>query len=108
MLGEGVNPRAIESAGIQAGMPVGPLALTDEVSLSLMAHIRKQTIEDFKAEGKTIPDHPAYAVTERMVNEFNRAGKAAGGGFYEYPKDGAKKHLWSGLKETLCIKVYRY
>ncbi|MFQ5419829.1 MAG: 3-hydroxyacyl-CoA dehydrogenase NAD-binding domain-containing protein, partial [Anaerolineae bacterium] len=30
MLGEGQHPRAIESAGLQAGMPVGPLALSDE------------------------------------------------------------------------------
>ncbi len=105
LLGEGNNAHSIESAGLQAGMPVGPLALTDEVSLSLMSHIRKQTIEDFKAEGKTIPDHPAYAVTEKMVTEFKRMGKAAGGGFYEYPKDGSKKHLWSGLKEHFASKT---
>ena len=104
MLGEGNNARSIEMAGLQAGMPVGPLALTDEVSLSLMAHIRKQTIEDFKAEGKSIPDHPAYAVTDKMVNELKRLGKAAGGGFYEYPKDGGKKHLWSGLQENFGSK----
>ncbi|MDB5281003.1 MAG: 3-hydroxyacyl-CoA dehydrogenase [Bacteroidota bacterium] len=105
MLGEGNNARSIEAAGLQAGMPVGPLAVTDEVSLSLMTHIRKQTIEDMKAEGKTIPDHPAYAVTEKMVNDLKRAGKAAGAGFYEYPKDGGKKHLWSGLKEAFPEKT---
>jgi 3-hydroxyacyl-CoA dehydrogenase/enoyl-CoA hydratase/3-hydroxybutyryl-CoA epimerase len=97
LLHEGYNARSIEAAGLQAGMPVGPLALTDEVSLSLMAHIRKQTVEDFKAEGKEIPNHPAFNVTEKML-AMNRAGKAAGAGFYEYPKEG-KKHLWSGLKE---------
>ena len=43
MLGEGQHPRSIENAGLKAGMPVGPLALTDEVSLKLMDHIRKQT-----------------------------------------------------------------
>ena len=37
---------------IKAGMPVGPLALTDEVSLKLMDHIRKQTEKDLTAEGK--------------------------------------------------------
>jgi 3-hydroxyacyl-CoA dehydrogenase/enoyl-CoA hydratase/3-hydroxybutyryl-CoA epimerase len=35
-----------------------------------------------------------------MVYEFKRIGKAAGGGFYEYPKDGGKKFLWPGLKEN--------
>ncbi len=38
LLEEGNHPRAIEAAGLKAGMPVGPLALTDEVSLSLFAY----------------------------------------------------------------------
>ncbi len=33
-----------------------------------------------------------------MIDEFGRKGKAAGAGFYEYPKDG-KKYLWPGLRE---------
>lgn len=97
LLKEGASARAIESAGIQMGMPVGPLALTDEVSLSLMAHIRKQTIEDLKGEGKEIPAHSAFEVTDKMI-AAGREGKAKGAGFYEYPKEG-KKHLWAGLKE---------
>ena len=99
MLGEGNNPRAVEAAGLQAGMPVGPLALTDEVSLNLMVHIRNQTIEDLKVEGKTVADHPAYGVADKMVDTYKRPGKAAGGGFYEYPKEG-KKFLWPGLAEA--------
>jgi 3-hydroxyacyl-CoA dehydrogenase/enoyl-CoA hydratase/3-hydroxybutyryl-CoA epimerase len=97
LLHEGYNARSIEAAGLQAGMPVGPLALTDEVSLSLMAHIRKQTIADLQAEGKPVPKHSAFDVAEKLLS-LNRAGKAAGGGFYEYPKDG-KKYLWFGLKD---------
>lgn len=104
LLAEGNNPRAIEAAGLQAGMPVGPLALTDEVSLSLMVHIRTQTVEDLKAEGKTVPNHPAYDIADKMVNELKRPGKAAGGGFYEYPKDG-KKFLWPGLAEVFPHKT---
>jgi 3-hydroxyacyl-CoA dehydrogenase/enoyl-CoA hydratase/3-hydroxybutyryl-CoA epimerase len=96
MLGEGQHPRYVESAGLKAGMPVGPLALTDEVSLSLMAHIRKQTELDFAAEGKPLPVHPAYAVSQELLDR-NRPGKAAGAGFYEYPKDGGKKFLWPEL-----------
>jgi 3-hydroxyacyl-CoA dehydrogenase/enoyl-CoA hydratase/3-hydroxybutyryl-CoA epimerase len=95
MLGEGQHPRAIESAGLKAGMPVGPLALTDEVSLSLMDHIRKQTVADFKAEGKEVPYHPAYEVSEKLL-EKGRKGKAAGAGFYEYPQTGTK-YLWPEL-----------
>ncbi|MBP6732085.1 MAG: enoyl-CoA hydratase/isomerase family protein [Chitinophagales bacterium] len=103
LLGEGYNARSIEAAGLQAGMPVGPLALTDEVSLSLMAHIRKQTAEDFKAEGKAAPTHPSFAVADKLL-ELKRAGKAAGAGFYDYPQ-GGKKHLWSGLKDLFEKKV---
>ncbi|MCW3124898.1 MAG: short chain enoyl-CoA hydratase [Bacteroidetes bacterium] len=104
MLGEGNNPRAIEGAGLQAGMPVGPLALTDEVSLNLMVHIRAQTAEDMKAEGKDLPDHPAYGIANKMVETYKRPGKAAGGGFYEYPKEG-KKFIWPGLAEAFPHKI---
>ncbi len=97
MLGEGVPAALIENEARKAGMPVGPLAISDEVSLSLMRHIRQQAVKDLAEEGKAAPEHPAHAVIERMLGEFERAGKAAGGGFYDYPS-GAKKHLWAGLK----------
>ena len=97
MLGEGVSAAMIEHEARKAGMPVGPLAISDEVSMSLMEHIRQQTIKDLAAEGKTAPEHPAYAVIERMLKEYQRPGKAAGGGFYEYPQ-GGKKFLWPELK----------
>ncbi len=108
MLGEGQHPRAIESVGLQAGMPVGPLALADEVSLGLMLHIREQTRKDLAAEGEEIPNHPSDAVLDVMTGEYGRFGKARGAGFYDYPEDG-KKHLWPELRtifparsEPLC------
>ena len=97
MLGEGVSAAMIENEARKAGMPVGPLAISDEVSMSLQEHIRQQTIKDLAAEGKQMPDHPAYAVVDAMLKEFNRPGKAAGAGFYEYPQ-GGKKFLWPELK----------
>ena len=99
MLREGVIPRAIESAGLQAGMPVGPLALSDEVSLSLMHHIMNQTRKDMEAEGKTHATHPGDAVVVKMVEDLDRQGKKQGKGFYDYPQ-GAPKRLWPGLGET--------
>ena len=95
MLGEGQHPKSIENAGMKAGMPVGPLALTDEVSMKLMDLIRKQTEKDLAAEGKTAPHHPGFAVCEQLL-AINRAGKAAGAGFYEYPQGGTK-YLWPEL-----------
>jgi 3-hydroxyacyl-CoA dehydrogenase/enoyl-CoA hydratase/3-hydroxybutyryl-CoA epimerase len=97
MLGEGVSAAMIETEARKAGMPVGPLAISDEVSLSLMNHIRQQTAKDLLAEGKPLTEHPAFAVIDLLLNEFKRPGKAAGGGFYEYPA-GAQKHLWPELK----------
>lgn len=97
MLGEGVAAPMIETEARKAGMPVGPLAVSDEVSLSLMSHIRQQTAKDLQAEGKAMPNHPATAVIDLLVNEYKRTGKAAAAGFYDYPA-GGQKHLWPELK----------
>lgn len=99
MVGEGYHPVSIEQAAAQAGMPVGPLAITDEVSLDLGRKVRVQTEKDLAAEGKTLPDHPANAISDRMMDEFGRFGKKAGKGFYDYP-EGGKKVIWPGLIET--------
>lgn len=99
MLGEGIPAAAIENAGIQAGMPVGPLAVLDETALSLSVHVLDQTRTDFSAEGKTYTATPGELLVERMVKELKRPGRAAGGGFYDYPTEpGAKKQLWPELK----------
>lgn len=97
MLGEGIPAAVIENAAVQAGMPVGPLAVLDETSLALSVHVLDQTREDFAAEGKTYAPTPGEQLVERMVKELGRAGRAAGGGFYDYPA-GAKKRLWPELK----------
>ncbi len=97
MLGEGVAAPLIETEARKAGMPIGPLAISDEVSLSLMSHIRQQTAKDLEAEDRPLPSHPAFAMIDLMLNQYQRAGKAAGAGFYDYPP-GAQKHLWPELK----------
>ena len=83
-------------------MPVGPLALQDEVSLSLSYHILKQTEKDLAAEGKTPPRHPGQEVIVKMVEQLDRPGKKAGKGFYDYP-EGGKKALWAGLAEQFPL-----
>jgi 3-hydroxyacyl-CoA dehydrogenase / enoyl-CoA hydratase / 3-hydroxybutyryl-CoA epimerase len=102
MLGEGVPAAAIEQAALQCGMPVGPLTVLDETSLSLSVHVLDQTRADFAAEGKTYTATPGELLVERMVKELKRPGRAAGAGFYDYPlgaygKPG-KKMLWSELR----------
>jgi 3-hydroxyacyl-CoA dehydrogenase/enoyl-CoA hydratase/3-hydroxybutyryl-CoA epimerase len=97
MLGEGIPAPVIENASMQAGMPVGPLAVLDETALSLSVHVLDQTRADLQAEGKTYAATPGELLVERMVKELKRPGRAAGGGFYDYPA-GQKKVLWSQLK----------
>ncbi|MEJ6023354.1 3-hydroxyacyl-CoA dehydrogenase NAD-binding domain-containing protein [Ramlibacter sp. PS4R-6] len=100
MLGEGIPAAVVEHAGLQAGMPVGPLAVLDETALSLSVHVLDQTRADYRAEGRTYIATPGELLVERMVKEFDRNGRAAGAGFYEYPQDkGAKKFLWPQLQE---------
>src|SRR5690606_24275258 len=57
MLAEGIHPSSIENAGLLAGMPVGPLAISDEVSMTLMQHIRAQSKKDTEAAGGTWQPH---------------------------------------------------
>ncbi len=94
LLAEGVAPALIDNAGRLAGMPVGPLALADEVSLDLMHKVRKQTEADL---AKDYQPGPGDDVVEMMVEKLGRIGKKAAKGFYDYPADG-KKHLWPGLQ----------
>lgn len=96
MVAEGVNPALIENVGKQLGMPVGPLAVGDEVSIEL-AH--KITVATKKALGDAYKATAADNVIEKMVVELGRLGRKNGKGYYEYPADGSAKFLWPGLSE---------
>lgn len=98
LLAEGIHPARIEMAALKAGMPVGPLAIQDEVSLTLSEHVAAETRKALQAEGKDLPRSGADDIIQSMIHEFGRKGKAAGAGFYEYP-EGGKKHLWDGLSK---------
>jgi len=99
LLEEGVDPQTIERAATMAGFPAPPLAMLDEVSLTLTQHIRQATKEAAERSGTPWTPPPGTELVDRMVAEFGRKGKAAGAGFYEYPSDGGKKFLWPGLRE---------
>jgi len=93
MLEEGVDPALIENAGRFAGMPVGPLAVTDEVSLELQYKVIRQSQVDLGAQYR---NPIGWNVLRHFVEDLNRLGRKSGGGFYEYPHNG-KKFLWPGL-----------
>jgi len=99
MLAEGVNPALIENVAKHAGMPVGPLAVTDEVSIELSYHVMKMTQEGL---GDAYVATSADGVITRFIEDLDRKGKKNGKGFYDYP-EGGRKYLWPGLAENFPL-----
>ena len=99
LLEEGVPAPMIERVATKIGLPVGPLAVHDEVSLTLSVHI----FESDPAE-KSAAEKRSYAMVKDLVENHKRTGKRDGAGFYDYPKGGQKK-LWPGLKEIYTPNV---
>ncbi|MGH6852557.1 MAG: 3-hydroxyacyl-CoA dehydrogenase family protein, partial [Methylocella sp.] len=90
---EGVPPAMIENVAKMAGMPVGPLALNDEVALDLALKIVEATKRDL---GPSAIDPAQENLLKAMVVDHGRLGRKNGKGFYDYPAQGAKT-LWPGL-----------
>ena len=93
LLKEGVNPVLIENGGKDAGMPVGPLAVTDEVGIDLVYKIAEQGYKD----GLVSKTDTRYQVANQFVG-LGRSGKKTKAGFYDYADDGTK-NLWPGLQD---------
>ena len=94
MVAEGWAPALIENGARRLGMPIGPLALADAVSIELQQRLRRQE----EADGDPTRRLPAAdRVVDVFVDELDRRGRAAGAGFYDYPADG--KRLWSGYRD---------
>jgi 3-hydroxyacyl-CoA dehydrogenase/enoyl-CoA hydratase/3-hydroxybutyryl-CoA epimerase len=93
MVMEGVPPAMIENAAKMAGMPVGPLALNDEVGVDLSWKILRAAEKDL---GSNAVDPAQKRLIEALVVKDQRFGRKNGKGFYDYPANGAKS-LWPGL-----------
>jgi 3-hydroxyacyl-CoA dehydrogenase / enoyl-CoA hydratase / 3-hydroxybutyryl-CoA epimerase len=101
MLAEGVPAAMIENVGRMAGMPVGPLALNDEVAVDLAWKILKATETDL---GPNAIDPRQKVLLAEMVERRGRLGRKNGKGFYDYPEKGPKK-LWPGLADLQVRKL---
>jgi 3-hydroxyacyl-CoA dehydrogenase / enoyl-CoA hydratase / 3-hydroxybutyryl-CoA epimerase len=101
MLSAGVPAAMIENAARMAGMPVGPLALNDEVAVDLAWKIVKATEADL---GPQAIDARQKALLEQMVEKWGRLGRKNGKGFYDYPQSGPKR-LWPGLAELQEVRL---
>ncbi|WP_288581797.1 3-hydroxyacyl-CoA dehydrogenase NAD-binding domain-containing protein [uncultured Methylobacterium sp.] len=101
MLAEGVPAAMIENAGRQAGMPVGPLSLNDEVGVDLALKIVKAT----KAQvGEAAVNPHQERLLTALVEGEGRLGRKNRKGFYDYPEQGSKK-LWPGLRDLQATKL---
>ncbi|MDG2491378.1 MAG: 3-hydroxyacyl-CoA dehydrogenase NAD-binding domain-containing protein [Flavobacteriaceae bacterium] len=100
MVEEGVPAAMVENVSKAEGMAVGPLAVIDEVTLTLGLHVY---------ESDPTPNKPAfqersYKMQKDLVDNHDRKGKKWGAGFYDYPK-GMPKKLWPGLAEKYNSNV---
>lgn len=93
MLAEGIKPAMIDNGARLAGFPVGPLAMTDELTIELGYNATNQSRDDLGGEWV---EPAGYQVQKRFV-ELGRKGRRYGAGFYDYP-DG-KRQLWDGLED---------
>ncbi len=96
LLQDGASPALIENAATSAGMPVGPLAVSDEVTLELQYRAAMQAQADL---GPRFVPPVNFEILRKFVLDLKRIGRRAGGGFYDYPT-GGKKQLWTGLSEV--------
>jgi len=101
MLLEGVPPAMIENVARMAGMPVGPLALNDEVGLDLSLKILEATKRDL---GEDSVDPAQENLLKNLVAGHGRFGRKNGRGFYDYPAQG-QKSLWAGLNTLQPVKT---
>jgi 3-hydroxyacyl-CoA dehydrogenase/enoyl-CoA hydratase/3-hydroxybutyryl-CoA epimerase len=67
--------------------------------MKLMRKIRNASRDAAEATGSGWDAHPAEAVIDRMLDEFERPGRLEGRGFYEY-EDDKRTGLWKGLRDA--------
>ncbi len=103
MLAEGVMPMSLERAATQAGYPVGPLQLSDELNMDLMKKIRAATAAAAERDGTPYAAHAGDAVVDRML-ELERPSRLKGAGFYDYA-DGRRAGLWPGLADEFGSRL---
>lgn len=80
LMDEGVSKERIDAAAMAFGMPMGPVALSDQVGLDICLHVA----ESLKAN----LDKPMPEISERLREqvEAGETGKKTGQGFYDWSR----------------------
>jgi 3-hydroxyacyl-CoA dehydrogenase / enoyl-CoA hydratase / 3-hydroxybutyryl-CoA epimerase len=100
LLAEGGEAARIENAGLALGMPVGPLALADEVGIDVLCHVIHFFREREKGAWADDKHGPGNALFDRLLSA-GRLGRKSGHGFYEYPAGAAKRIDLRGLEPAI-------
>ncbi|WP_165976743.1 3-hydroxyacyl-CoA dehydrogenase NAD-binding domain-containing protein [Paraburkholderia silviterrae] len=93
LLAEGVPPQVVDNVAINAGMPIGPLAMADQTSLDLLLDIIGSLAGESK---KQEPFVRALHVLDRLSSHLERRGRKVNAGIYDYAPNGDKT-AWAGL-----------
>lgn len=102
MLSAGIAPAIIENVGRQAGMPMGPLEVSDSVGLDTLLKVGRQLAE---AEGRDYSADPGGQIVRWVAEENGRLGRKAGKGFYDYDDKGKPVRLWPEIGPYVGIKT---
>ena len=102
MLAEGIAPAIIENVGRMAGMPMGPLEVSDSVGIDTILKIGR---ESAKVSGRSYEQNPVGDVVAWIVEDQKRVGRKAGKGFYDYNDQGKVSRLFPDLGKKIEAKV---
>ncbi|CAN5135934.1 fatty acid oxidation complex subunit alpha FadJ [soil metagenome] len=92
---EGVPVDVLDGALEEFGLPMGPLALLDEVGLDIAARVGKVL-------GEAFPDRMRPHALLHRLETIGRLGKKSGRGFYRY-EEGRRKDSDPRLREELGL-----
>ncbi len=102
MLAEGIAPAIVENVGRMAGMPMGPLEVSDSVGLDTIVKIGR---ESAKAAGKSYEQNPVGDVMAWIVEAQGRVGRKAGKGFYDYNEQGKPSRIYPDIGKKVEVKI---
>jgi 3-hydroxyacyl-CoA dehydrogenase len=96
---EGADPRAMDSAMVEFGFPMGPLTLADMAGLDILAHVDR-------VMSKVFPSHGCLSPVAIRLVEQGHLGQKSGAGVYKYEKGDYTPHRHD-VGERILAKVRR-